>query len=158
MLVLVALATLVGCSDRSERAVDGAINSSATMASTNETLRINQPQVFQNRDAVVTSGTNLQFAEAAGASTSSSDGALANRLKTALQSDTALTPLMDRVQISAERGKIVLSGVVQTEAQKQNIHDRAKEIVGAENVENNLEVKATPDSIPDKKSPTPQNR
>jgi len=119
------------------------------MASTNDVLRVNQPRAFERSQSVVANGTNVQLVEAAGASTSSSsDAALAGRIKTALNTDTTLVPSATGLKVSAENGKIVLQGVVPTEAQKLLIFEKAQEIAGKNKIENRLQVQTTHDSTP----------
>jgi osmotically-inducible protein OsmY len=154
---LVLFITLVtACSEKADRSDEHAINSSATVASSNDTLRVNQPRAFAQSGAIAADGTNI-LAEPAGTAASGADNALAARLKTGFQSDPQLLSQADRVQVTSKNGQIVLSGTVETEAQKQSFFDKAREMAGEAKVENNLQVQSTTDSTPNEQTQKPQN-
>ena len=143
---LAVSATLCACSQRT--AQDQTINSSATLASTNDTLRVNQPRAFQRSETIVASGTNLQIAEAAGASTSPSEATVARQIKTALETDPTLMPLASAIKVVARNGKIILTGSVPTDAQRLSVIEKAREIAGENKVDDRLQVQSNPDLTP----------
>ncbi|MDB6028678.1 MAG: hypothetical protein JWM68_4901 [Verrucomicrobiales bacterium] len=137
---------ICGCTEKANHtAAEAPINSTANVPTTNETVRVNQPRAYQRDEAISANGTNVQLREAAGAASSGADKALSERVKTTLQSDSTLSPLMEGIHISAKNGKVTIAGTVKTEAQKQRIFEMTREIVGADNLENKIEVKSTPE-------------
>jgi osmotically-inducible protein OsmY len=72
---------------------------------------------------------------------SDADRQLSQKLTTALQTDSVLSPLAEKVQISAANGRITLRGTVETEQQKQSIAAKAQQITAsADKVDNQLKV------------------
>ncbi len=140
----IAVAVVAGCSEKTSRtAAEGSVNSSATLASSNDTLRVNQPRAYQQSEAVRAAGTNVQLVEASGANLLSSNSALAERLKTTLESDPASTTAMQGVRITESNGKITLTGTVRTQVEKDFITNKAREIAGESKVENRLQVSSS---------------
>ncbi len=149
---------LYACSQSGNRgAGDESINSSATLRSTNDTVRVNQAQAFERNNGIVASGTNLKMVEAAGAGKSAADDGLATQVKTAIQTDPTLAPLANSIHISAKDGKVILTGTVKSDAEKQTIFEKARSIAGEDKVDNNLQVLNTPDLPPNPTEPKPAN-
>jgi len=53
-----------------------------------------------------------------------------------------LSPISGQVQVSDQNGKIALTGVVKSEAEKQQIVSKLEEMAGSGNVIDNLQVKS----------------
>lgn len=70
------------------------------------------------------------------------DKALASSVKDALKDNPVYK--LDEVVVNAFRGTIQLSGFVSTEAQQQRAGEIAEEVIGVQNVENNISIKPGP--------------
>lgn len=132
------LISAFGCNkaDQTKTATSPADSNSATI-SLNMPMLTNQINVAR---ATITNGA-AEIKEAAGAAISDADKNLSERVRSALQSDPAFSANAENVRVTAQNGKIILRGTVNSEAEKQNIEAKAKQIVGANRLESQLQVR-----------------
>jgi len=69
------------------------------------------------------------------------DQQLADKIRNSLIQDQKLSDTAKNVEISTANGKVTLRGTVKTQAEKKAVEAKAREIAGAAEVENRLEVK-----------------
>ena len=74
-------------------------------------------------------------------SNAKSDVELTREIRRAVVKDDSLSTLAHNVKIVAANGSVILRGPVKTEQEKVDIANKAQAIVGANKVDNQLEVK-----------------
>jgi osmotically-inducible protein OsmY len=71
-----------------------------------------------------------------------SDREIMQQIRKAVVDDKTLSTYGHNVKIIAEHGKVTLKGPVHTDAERKTIEAKATAVVGAENVVNEIDVKA----------------
>lgn len=74
------------------------------------------------------------------ADNSTSDLEVMQKIRQAVMADDTLSVYGQNVKIISENGKVTLKGPVENEAERKSIEHKATEVVGAENVTNQLSV------------------
>ena len=147
LVVLIACCLqLWGCSKKASESHTGV---RADAADTNSSvissgLFTNQMRVAAN---TLTNAVG-DLKEAAGAQNSELKS-YTDQLRASLESDPALSTDWQNIHLSGSNGKIVLSGTVRTEAMRESIVSKARGIVGADKLDDQLTVSpAIPASAP----------
>lgn len=70
------------------------------------------------------------------------DREIMKKIRDSIVSDKSLSTYAHNVKVVSQQGKVTLKGAVHSEEEKQSIQAKAAEVVGAENVTNDLSVKA----------------
>jgi osmotically-inducible protein OsmY len=92
-----------------------------------------------------------QTGTAAGTANESNE-ALVNRIRQSLQQDPQIAPVVSSIQITADKGMVILSGTVQSREQKQQIQSIAAGAWGVDILDDQLRVSSgamNPTSRPD---------
>jgi osmotically-inducible protein OsmY len=76
-----------------------------------------------------------------GVNNAKSDVELTRQIREAVVKDASLSVMAQNVKIVSENGSVTLRGPVKTEAEKDAIGSKAQAIAGADNDNNQLEVK-----------------
>jgi len=79
-----------------------------------------------------------------GKTSSESDNAVVASVRELLRRNAEIAPIVPNIQISANNGAVVLSGAVQSDAQKRQIEILAQQATGVVAVNNQLEVVSIP--------------
>lgn len=74
------------------------------------------------------------------------DRELAQKIRKSIVADSALSTYAHNVKVIAQSGKVTLKGPVRSDDEKQSVEQKATEVAGAGNVDDQITVK------PDKKS------
>jgi osmotically-inducible protein OsmY len=68
------------------------------------------------------------------------DRAITQKIRKAIHQDKSLSTYAHNIKVIAQDGKVTLRGPVRSDEEKNNLQGKAAEVVGAENVTNQLEV------------------
>lgn len=72
------------------------------------------------------------------------DRRLSDSVRLAIINDPALKQIaLDRIRIETQQGKVIIAGIVSTDAQEKAILDRAKSVEGVTSVDDQVEVLPT---------------
>jgi hyperosmotically inducible periplasmic protein len=90
-----------------------------------------------------TTDTSATTIDTTSATTSDADNTLTERVRTTLQSDTAIAGKVQNLQVSASNGKVTLRGTVNSDQEKRDLEKKVQQLIGTAKVDNQLEVKST---------------
>jgi len=75
--------------------------------------------------------------------TTQADKTLGQQIAQELKNDTTLAPMLARIKINVDNGKVTVRGNVKSDEQKAKIESAIQKVTGVANVENQLQVNAT---------------
>jgi sporulation protein YlmC with PRC-barrel domain/osmotically-inducible protein OsmY len=120
--------------------------SSSTSTDANSSASGNQSSATTSSpDQTSTSSSSTQPSTQTSTADQANQG-LSEKVRTSLRSDSNLSTLSGKVQVSDQNGKVALTGNVASEAEKQQIVSKAEEVAGSGNVIDNLQVKSDSNS------------
>jgi hyperosmotically inducible protein len=70
----------------------------------------------------------------------SADRAITQKIRKAIHEDKSLSTYAHNIKIITQDGKVTLRGPVRSEDEKSNLHAKAAEVAGQDNVTNQLEI------------------
>jgi osmotically-inducible protein OsmY len=96
---------------------------------------------YQAADNTKANKTEAKGTTADQGKNNATDRALMQKIRQSVVADKSLSTYAHNVKIVAQDGKVTLKGPVRSDAEKQNIEQKATEIAGAGNVTNEITIK-----------------
>jgi hyperosmotically inducible protein len=87
------------------------------------------------------SGTERTSPTASDQSENEADRKITQQIRQAVTKDDSLSTSAQNVKIVTQDGKVTLRGTVKSESEKQKIAEKAKEVSGVKNVDNQITVR-----------------
>lgn len=100
------------------------------------------PSTHSDNTEVNTRDRNRDERTADQAKNNLSDRQVMQKIRKSVMADKSLSTYAHNVKIISEHGKVTLKGPVRSDAERKTIEDKATEVVGAENVTNEISVKS----------------
>jgi osmotically-inducible protein OsmY len=129
------------------KAANEALDSSAS-SKTDAGLSPTSNSGSTNRIYATTDSTTAATQRSSVQASSEADRSLGQKIQQEIQADANLAAQLSAIKITVVNGKIVLSGAVKSDDQKQSVEKAAQRVTGVSSVDNQLQVSSNPTVSP----------